>query len=77
MVCGRRGVLLHDLPTRDEEGRGGMMNILSLGAGVQSSTVLLLSCRGERPTLEAALFAETQWEPKAVYQWLAVADASG
>lgn len=47
-----------------------MLNILSLGAGVQSSTVLLMSCRGVLPKLDAAIFADTQWEPKAVYDWL-------
>jgi hypothetical protein len=47
-----------------------MLNILSLGAGVQSSTVLLMSCKGELPKLDAAIFADTQWEPKAVYDWL-------
>jgi hypothetical protein len=46
------------------------MNILSLGAGVQSSTVLLMSCRGVLPKLDGAIFADTQWEPKAVYEWL-------
>lgn len=46
------------------------MNILSLGAGVQSSTVLLMSCRGVLPRLDGAIFADTQWEPAAVYQWL-------
>ena len=46
------------------------MNILSLGAGVQSSTVLLMSCRGVLPKLDGAIFADTQWEPKAVYDWL-------
>ncbi len=49
-----------------------MLNILSLGAGVQSSTVLLMSCRGVLPKLDAAIFADTQWEPKAVYEWLPV-----
>lgn len=49
-----------------------MLNILSLGAGVQSSTVFLMSCRGKLPKLDAAIFADTQWEPKAVYGWLEV-----
>ena len=44
--------------------------VLSLGAGVQSSTLLLLSCRGELPKLDAAIFADTKWEPQAVYQHL-------
>jgi len=44
--------------------------ILSLGAGVQSSTVLLMSCLGNLPKLDAAIFADTGWEPKAVYRHL-------
>src|SRR5262245_34604545 len=57
------------------------LEILSLGAGVQSSAVLLMSCVGELPKLAAAVFADTQWEPAAVYQhldWLdTMARASG
>lgn len=56
-------------------------NILSLGAGVQSSVVLLLSCKGLLPKLDYAIFADTQWESKDVYWhlwWLAEqADAAG
>jgi hypothetical protein len=48
-----------------------MKRILSLGAGVQSSTVLLMSCVGDLPKLDAAIFADTQWEPAAVYTHLA------
>ena len=47
-----------------------MLNILSLGAGVQSSAVLLMSCKGHLPKLDAAIFADTGWEPKAVYKQL-------
>ncbi|WP_206689871.1 hypothetical protein, partial [Streptococcus pseudopneumoniae] len=46
-------------------------NFLSLGAGVQSSTMALMAARGEiepRPT--AAIFADTQAEPASVYRWL-------
>jgi hypothetical protein len=49
-------------------------SILSLGAGVQSSVLLLLSCLGILPKLDAAIFCDTQWEPAAVYThlwWLA------
>ena len=46
------------------------MIILSLGAGVQSSTVLLMSCRGELPKIDCAIFADTGWEPSAVYTHL-------
>lgn len=48
-----------------------MICVLSLGAGVQSTAVLLMSCRGVLPKLDAAVFADTQWEPKAVYKHLA------
>jgi 3'-phosphoadenosine 5'-phosphosulfate sulfotransferase (PAPS reductase)/FAD synthetase len=47
------------------------LRCLSLGAGVQSSTVLLLACEGVIPTFDHALFADTGWEPKAVYENLA------
>jgi len=43
---------------------------LSLGAGVQSSTVLVLACQGRIPSFDAAIFADTGWEPAAVYRHL-------
>lgn len=43
---------------------------LSLGAGVQSSTLALMIAHGEVPMVDAAIFADTQWEPKSVYRWL-------
>jgi hypothetical protein len=46
------------------------LRVLSLGAGIQSSTLLLLSIRGELPPLDAAIFADTRWEPRAVYDHL-------
>lgn len=46
------------------------LRVLSLGAGVQSSTVLLMSCAGELPKLDHAIFADTGWEPAAVYRHL-------
>ena len=47
------------------------MQIISLGAGVQSSTMALMAVRGElTPMPDAAIFADTQWEPKAVYEHL-------
>jgi hypothetical protein len=48
-------------------------HILSLGAGVQSSTLALMAARGEvkdYPFLDAAIFADTQDEPLGVYAWL-------
>jgi len=47
-----------------------MKRILSLGAGVQSTTVLLMSCLGELPKLDAAIFADPGWERRRTYQHL-------
>ena len=48
---------------------------ISLGAGVQSSTMLLMAEEGEiGPRPDGAVFADTQWEPPAIYDhldWLA------
>lgn len=48
-----------------------MLNILSCGAGVQSTTVYLMSCMGLLPKLDHTIFSDTGWEPKAVYTHLA------
>lgn len=46
-------------------------NILSLGAGVQSSCLALMCSRGEvTPMPKFAIFADTQDEPRSVYEWL-------
>ncbi|MDA0565150.1 hypothetical protein LG943_12610 [Streptomonospora sp. S1-112] len=47
------------------------LKLLSLGAGVQSSTLLLLAAQGAIPRFDYALFADTGWEPTAVYRHLA------
>lgn len=47
------------------------IHIISLGAGVQSSTMALMATRGEiTPMPACAIFADTQDEPKSVYDWL-------
>lgn len=47
------------------------LHIISLGAGVQSSTMALMAAAGEiTPMPACAIFADTQAEPKAVYEWL-------
>lgn len=47
------------------------MHIISLGAGVQSSTMALMAAAGEiGPMPAAAIFADTQAEPPSVYEWL-------
>lgn len=47
-----------------------MTRFLSLGAGVQSSTLALMMAHGEIESCEHAIFADTQWEPRKVYEWL-------
>jgi hypothetical protein len=50
------------------------MRFLSLGAGVQSTTLALMASRGVLSPPDHAIFADTGWEPKAVYahlDWLA------
>lgn len=46
------------------------LRALSLGAGVQSTAVLLMSLDGTIDPFEAAVFADTQDEPAAVYEHL-------
>jgi len=50
------------------------LRVLSLGAGVQSTTMALMAAHGEFKHMpDCAIFADTGWEPAAVYdhlQWL-------
>lgn len=49
------------------------LRYLSLGAGVQSTTLALMIAHGELPPIDCAIFADTHWEPRAVYahlEWL-------
>lgn len=51
---------------------GSPFVVLSLGAGVQSSALALMAAAGEiGPMPKCAIFADTQAEPKAVYEQLA------
>lgn len=44
-----------------------MLNIISLGAGVQSTTMALMAAHGEiEPMPDCAIFADTKVEPAAV-----------
>ena len=46
------------------------LNVLSLGAGVQSSTLAFMYEYGEiGPMPDFAVFADTMAEPKEVYDW--------
>ena len=47
------------------------LRVLSLGAGVQSTTLALMAACGEiGPMPDCAIFADTGWEPTAVYRHL-------
>lgn len=46
------------------------LRVLSLGAGVQSTTLMLLAAEGRIPRFDAALFADVGWEPERVYAHL-------
>ncbi|GAA0469419.1 hypothetical protein Aca07nite_27900 [Actinoplanes capillaceus] len=43
------------------------LRLLSLGAGVQSTTLALMAAEGMLPNLGGAIFADTGWEPAQVY----------
>jgi hypothetical protein len=48
------------------------LRALSLGAGVQSTALALMAAHGEvGPMPDCAVFADTGWEPRAVYEHLA------
>jgi hypothetical protein len=46
------------------------LRVLSLGAGVQSTTLALMAAAGEIKPPDLAIFADTQWEPREVYDHL-------
>lgn len=47
------------------------IRVISLGAGVQSTTMALMAAHGEiGPMPDCAIFADTQWEPRKVYDHL-------
>jgi hypothetical protein len=57
--------------TPKDTARAKIPHFLSLGAGVQSSAMALMASAGEiGPMPTAAIFADTQAEPTAVYEWL-------
>ena len=48
-----------------------MIRVISLGAGVQSTTLALMAAHGKiGPMPDCAIFADTQWEPAHVYTHL-------
>lgn len=47
-----------------------MKRVLSLGAGVQSTTLALMVKHGDIAPVDCAIFSDTGWEPARVYQHL-------
>lgn len=46
------------------------LRLISLGAGVQSTVVLMLAADGLIPPVDGAIFSDTGWEPRSVYDHL-------
>lgn len=46
------------------------VRLLSLGAGVQSTVLALMAAAGTLPGCGGAIFADTGWEPRGVYEHL-------
>lgn len=46
------------------------INVLSLGAGTQSSAMALMAANGDLPRPDYIIFSDVGWEPKHVYEWL-------
>lgn len=46
------------------------VKVISLGAGVQSTALLLMSLNGDIEPADRAIFSDTMWEPKSVYNHL-------
>ena len=53
-----------------EKNRRRTLTVISLGAGVQSSVMAIMAAKGDFPPVDCAIFADTGYEPKAVYTYL-------
>ena len=53
-----------------DKNRKRQMVVLSLGAGVQSSAMAVMSAKGDLPPVDCAIFADTGYEPKGIYTYL-------
>ena len=52
------------------EDREKILTVISLGAGVQSSTMAIMAARGDLPMPQCSIFSDTQNEPRRVYDYL-------
>ena len=53
-----------------DKNRKKTLTVISLGAGVQSSTMAIMAAKGDFPSVDCAIFADTGNEPKMVYKYL-------
>lgn len=53
------------------------LRTLSLGAGIQSTTLYLLACENPVMRFDVAIFADTGWEPARVYEHLDALEKAG
>lgn len=53
-----------------DKNRKKTLTVISLGAGVQSSTMAIMAAKGDFPPVDCAIFADTGNEPKMVYKYL-------
>jgi len=53
-----------------DKDRKKTLTLISLGAGVQSSAMAIMAAKGDFPSVDCAIFADTGYEPKAVYKYL-------
>ena len=53
-----------------DKNRKKSLTIISLGAGVQSSTMAIMAAKGDLPPVDCAIFSDTGNEPKMVYAYL-------
>ena len=53
-----------------DKNREKALTVISLGAGVQSSTIALMAGKGELPPVDCCVFADTGNEPKSLYNYL-------
>ena len=61
---------IEEIRKNELKGRERKLVVISLGAGVQSSTMALKAACGEFPRPDCAIFADTGYEPKSVYNYL-------
>ncbi len=57
----------------EDVGKGTIYNILSMGAGTQSTALVLMAIAGVIPKYDHVIWADTQWDPPDVYEhmdWL-------